>query len=74
MATVTLQADEELLKKANKALARTSLTLDQVFERALREVAEREEASRQFEEMAAEFRAKGYSFPILSREERNARR
>ena len=42
MATVTLHADEELLARATEAIARRELTLDQVFERALRDVIEAE--------------------------------
>ena len=74
MTTVTLHVeDDRLLENATKALSGTRMTLDELFSRALRDLTEREKASRDFEEMTADFRAKGYRFPILSREERNAR-
>jgi len=74
MTTVTLQADEELLERATGVLAKASMTLDQAFERTLRELAEREEAVRRYDEMIEDFRARGVTMPVLSREERNARR
>jgi len=74
VATVTLHVGEDLLEKANKALANSALTLDEVFSRALEQLSERAEHQRQFEEMAADFHARGLQFPILTREERNARR
>ena len=74
MTTVTLHADEELLEKATEVLAKTSMTLDQAFERTLREIAERKESVRRYDEMMGEFRKRGVTLPILSREERNARR
>lgn len=51
MTTVTLHADEALLARATEVIARRAITLDQVFERALREVAEGHSASAAFDEL-----------------------
>ncbi len=50
MTTVTLHADEALLAKANEALARRQMTLDEMFEQALRQLTEGKERLVRFDQ------------------------
>ena len=50
MITVTLQTNEVLLASVSDAIARRHMTLDQVFDEALRRIAEDEERVHAFDE------------------------
>lgn len=72
MTTVTLHADEDLLARATEAIQRREMTLDQIFERAIREVAEVEFSRAAFDQLMQRlsYVNAGRKF---SREEMNAR-
>lgn len=56
MTTVTLNTDESLLAKAEAAMARRKMSLDDLWAETLREVAAGEERARAFEAMMEQFR------------------
>lgn len=74
MATVTLHVGDELLERVNRTLEKSDMTLDDVFTNALEDISRRISDQERFEEMVRKLNAEGIRFPILSREERNARR
>jgi len=73
MTTVTLQLDEELLAKARAMAKKKQASVDEIVAEEIAQLPEEDPAAG-FLEMVEEFRAKGITLPILSREERNARR
>jgi predicted transcriptional regulator len=74
MTTVTLQLDEELLAKAHAMAAKRNASVDEVVAEALSRLNPDEDPAAGFIALMDEFRTKGITIPILSREERNARR
>lgn len=56
MTTVTLHADETVLARAQEIIAAQDMTLDEFFERALREVAGSGDRMRRFDEAMVKLR------------------
>jgi hypothetical protein len=72
MTTVMLKADEELLAKAEKAIAGQNVTLDDLFERTLREAAAGAERLQRHDEMMDSLRHIDLGGPY-TRDEMNER-
>lgn len=72
MTTVTLQADEAVLTRAREVIAAQDMTLDEFFERALREVASGGERMRRFDEAMGKLRKYNTGGPY-TRDEMNER-
>ncbi len=73
MTTVTLQLDEGLLAKARLLAEKRSATIDDVVAEALTRLEPEEDRAAGFLAAMEQFRTKGITVPILSREERNER-
>ena len=56
MTTVILQADEAILARAQEVITQQQMTLDEFFENALREVANRSERMRRFDDAMQKLR------------------